>query len=162
MENERSNMSDYVSESLKALEEKYDKSTVVGVVTTTLPITAHMVDAVLVGAFDGSYGASFYWADALNIKVTKPESGDILDELWYEVTLRENEDVAETESPIYTVNAENLTKAFQTFVQEEPPANTSITGYIQRALRENDPGYLDADCADVLVQIAVFGRLIYG
>jgi hypothetical protein len=70
--------------------------------------------------------------------------------------------VAETESPIYTVNAENLTKAFQTFVQEEPPANTSITGYIQRALRENDPGYLDADCADVLVQIAVFGRLIYG
>jgi len=156
-------MDDYTTSQLKALEEKYDKSTVVGVVTTTLPVTAHMVDAVLVGAFDGSYGASYYWAEAVDIKVNKPENGDILDELWYEVLIRENEDVANPEfNPVYTVNADAIARAFQAFVGEEPPANTSITGYIQRALRENDPGYIDADCADVLVQIAVFGRLIYG
>ncbi len=156
-------MSDYVSESLKALEEKYDKSTVVGVVTTTLPVTAHMVDAVLVGAFDSSYGACYYWADLLNIKADKSGKNDPLNDLWYEVLLRENEDVANPEfNPIRTVDAEDLTRAFQAFLNEEPPANASITGYIQRAIRENDPSYLDADCADVLVQIAVFGRLIYG
>ena len=156
-------MNDYTTSQLKALEEKYDKSTVVGEVTMTLPVTAHMVDAVLVGAFDGSYGASFYWADVLNIKVTKPESGDILDELWYEVTLRENEDVADPKNaPVYTVNAKNITRAFHKFAKDKSPVNESITGYIQRALRENDPGYMDADCADVLVQLAVFGRLIYG
>jgi hypothetical protein len=155
-------MDDYTTSQLKALEEQYDKSKVVGEVTTSLPITAHMVDAVLVGAFDGSYGASYYWADALSIKVHKSEDGDILNDLWYEVALQENEDVGETDSPIYMVNAENLTKAFQAFVGQEPPANTSITGYIQRALRENDPSYLDADCADILVQVAVFGRGIYG
>jgi len=155
-------MDDYTTSQLKALEEQYDKSKVVGEVTTSLPITAHMVDAVLVGAFDGSYGASYYWADALSIKVHKSEDGDILNDLWYEVVLQENEDVGETDSPIYTVNAENLTKAFQAFVGQEPPANTSIAGYIQRALRENDPSYLDADCSDILVQVAVFGRGIYG
>lgn len=164
-------MSDYAEETMKALADRYDKSTVVGEVTTTLPITADMVDAVLVGAFDGSYGACYYWADLLDIKVQKAEDGEgdidsrfrLRFDLWQEVTIRENEDVADPDdNPIYTVNAENITRAFQEFAKSETPANTSITGYIQQALRENDPSFMDADCSDVIVQVAVFGKVVYG
>lgn len=158
-------MSDsYAAERLKALAEIYDNSEVVGAVNITLPITEEMVDCILVGAFDGSYGASYYWAELNNIVVKKPDNPDDWDR-WQEVTITDHIEREEGsgEENVYTLNAKNITEAIQKFLDEnQHMANNTITGYIRRAVQENDPGMIDADAADCIVQVAAFGTVVYG
>lgn len=41
-------------------------------------------------------------------------------------------------------------------------ANSEITRDIKQALNNNDPGMIDATCADVILQMAMFGEVVYG
>lgn len=147
-------MSERVQQELEALAERYDNATVIGEVTTILPITVEMLDSVLIGAFDGGYGASYYWAEVEEIRVNG--------EHWTEVLIREGDGGGDEDGKVYTINAENIIPAIQRFLTDDPPANKQITGYIRQAVQENDPGMIDADAADCIVQIAAFGQLVYG
>ena len=148
-------MSERVQQELEALAERYDNATVIGEVTTILPITVEMLDSVLIGAFDGGYGASYYWAEVEEIRVNG--------EHWTEVLLRQRDEFdEEIQRKVYLINAENIIPAIQRFLTDDPPANKQITGYIRQAVQENDPGIIDADAADCIVQIAAFGQLVYG
>lgn len=40
--------------------------------------------------------------------------------------------------------------------------NTQAAPYIRAALAQNDPGALDAEAGDMIVQVAAFGRIVYG
>ena len=40
--------------------------------------------------------------------------------------------------------------------------NDQIRGWIKDSDRDNYAGMIDADCADVIVQAAIFGELVYG
>ena len=157
-------MSDYVSDKLNAEAEMYDNSKVVGTIAMTLPITEAMVDCILVGAFDGSYGACYYWAELNNVIIKKPETLDGFD-CWQEVKITDvvERDEGSGDENVYTINATNITEAIQKFLDEnQHMANNTITGYIRRAVQENDPGMIDADAADCIVQVAAFGSLLYG
>lgn len=158
-------MSDsYAAERLKNLAEIYDNSEVVGAVNVTLPITEEMVDCILVGAFDGSYGVCYYWAEMNNLVVKKAETPDGWDR-WQEVTITDHIEREEGsgEENVYTINAANITEAIQKFLDEnQHMANNTITGYVRRAVQENDPGMIDADAADCIVQVAAFGTVVYG
>ena len=158
-------MSDpYVREMLEAEAEMYDNSKVVGTITTTLPITEAMVDCILVGAFDGSYGVCYYWAE-LNDLVVKERAAPDGFESWQQVTVTDivERDEGSGEVNVYTINATNITEAIQKFLDEnQHMANNTITGYIRRAVQENDPGMIDADAADCIVQVAAFGKVLYG
>lgn len=157
-------MSDYVSDKLNAEAEMYDNSKVVGTIAMTLPITEAMVDCILVGAFDGSYGACYYWAELNNVIIKKPETPDGFD-CWQEVKITDvvERDEGSGDENVYTINATNITEAIQKFLDEnQHMANNTITGYIRRAVQENDPGMIDADAADCIVQVAAFGSLLYG
>lgn len=148
-------MSERVQQELEALAERYDNAPVIGEVTMTLPITTEMLDCILIGAFDGGYGACYYWADVEEIRVNG--------EHWTEVLIREDEEFDDDEDrKVYTINAENIIPAIQRFLTDDPPANKRITGYIRQAVQENDPGMIDADAADCIVQVAAFGQLVYG
>jgi hypothetical protein len=164
MDTKGDTMSDYVREMLNAEAEMYDNSKVVGTITTTLPITEAMVDCILVGAFDGSYGVCYYWAELNNLVVKKAETPDGFDR-WQEVTITDivERDEGSGEVNVYTINAENITKAIQQFLDDnQHMANNTITGYIRRAVQENDPGMIDGDAADCIVQVAAFGTVLYG
>lgn len=157
-------MSDYVREMLNAEAEMYDNSKVVGTITMTLPITEAMVDCILVGGFDGTYGACSYWASLNNLVVKKAETPDGFDR-WQEVKITDHIEREEGsgEENVYTINATNITEAIQKFLDEnQHMANNTITGYIRRAVQENDPGMIDADAADCIVQVAAFGSVVYG
>ena len=157
-------MSDYVSDKLNAEAEMYDNSKVVGTIAMTLPITEAMVDCILVGAFDGSYGACYYWAELNNVIIKKPETQDGFD-CWQEVKITDvvERDEGSGDENVYTINATNITEAIQKFLDEnQHMANNTITGYSRRAVQENDPGMIDADAADCIVQVAAFGSLLYG
>lgn len=158
-------MSDpYVREMLNAEAEMYDNSKVVGTITTALPITEAMVDCILVGGFDGTYGACSYWAVLNNLIVEKAETPDGFDR-WQEVKITDiiERDEGSGDENVYTINAKNITEAIQKFIDQNPPmANKIITEYIRRAVQENDPGMIDADAADCIVQVAAFGTVVYG
>jgi len=149
---------------LEAEAEMYDNSKVVGVVTTQLPITEAMVDCILVSAFDGSYGVCYYWAELNNLVAKKAETPDGF-ERWQQVTVTDivERDEGSGEVNVYTINATNITEAIQKFLDENSHmANNTITGYIRRAVQENDPGMIDGDAADCIVQVAAFGSVVYG
>jgi hypothetical protein len=40
-------------------------------------------------------------------------------------------------------------------------ANSDITRYIRQAIDNDDPGMIDASCADVILQVAMFGEVVY-
>lgn len=40
--------------------------------------------------------------------------------------------------------------------------NHEMNGTIQKTIATRDPGAIDAECADVIVQIAMFGEITYG
>ena len=40
--------------------------------------------------------------------------------------------------------------------------NPQLRGEIYNAIVSNDPGAIDPDCADVIIQAAVFGEIVYG
>jgi hypothetical protein len=58
----------------------------------------------------------------------------------------------------------NLHEALTTIlaVGHEMDLNETIRGYIVRAVLDGDPGCIDADAADAIVQVALHGELVYG
>lgn len=59
-----------------------------------------------------------------------------------------------------TVRCGDLVPAARAVLAAYP--KTQGAGYIRQALAENDPGMIDAEAADMIVQVAVFGEIIYG
>lgn len=133
---------------------------IIGTVTVSAPITDEMVDIVLVTAFDGNYGSCHYWAD-LN-RIERYSNGV---EWWKQVTFTDalERDEGNGDTKTYTVNAEQIVTAMQKFLDANSHmANDTITGYIRRAVMENDPGMIDGDAADCIIQVAAFGEVVYG
>lgn len=64
---------------------------------------------------------------------------------------------------IYGIDTNIIAKGIDV-MRESPNFNGShvLRDSILAASRENDAGDIDADCADVIVQAALFGELVYG
>lgn len=93
-----------------------------------------------------AYGSIDYWA-TIRENVQINGSGYM--------RLRDDED-----GTTYTIKAADALKAARKVLDLYP--NTRGAGYIRTALTENDPGMIDAEAADMIVQVACFGDIIYG
>lgn len=87
-----------------------------------------------------------YWAD----------TAEVDDEL-YTYTVHENE-----VDDVFTVTKPDLERAWALIVNRKVTLNDTIRGYFDASTNENDLGHIDATCADVLVQVAIFGEVVYG
>jgi hypothetical protein len=126
------------------------ESSIVGSVTAQIPVTAEMIDNIFICGFDGVYGACHYWAS----NVTTVSRDNMVES----VTLVEDET-----QTAYTITTKDIVGAIQRFVDvDESYANNTITGTIRNSVYENDPGMIDADCADCIIQLALFGEVMYG
>ncbi len=133
---------------------------------TTITMTKTLPDGflsdVLITAFDGSYGGCWYWA--------KPD-------------LRRNDGRWLTTGPdgtwqscLITLDPEGSTSCAERLMQEAGVLvnHDVIAQGITKALADGrypsineavltvDAGCIDADDADVIVQLAVFGEVVYG
>ncbi len=59
-----------------------------------------------------------------------------------------------------TVKVGALVPAAREVVRKYP--HTQGAAYIRQALAEDDPGMIDAEAADMIVQVAAFGEIVYG
>ena len=131
--------------------------TVVGNVNITIDITERMVSDILISALDNPYGGSRYWVQ--NVRIKGNDAEDILDEIWYSATF---EDSYGDHNPKYFVNAEKVVAAIQNILSNNITVSPVICDTLSKAIRENDAGYVDADVADVILQVAVLGEIVYG
>jgi len=131
--------------------------TIAGSVNITIDITERMVSDILISALDNPYGGARYWVQ--NVRVKSNDAEDILDEIWYSATF---EDSYGDHNPKYFVNGEKVIAAIQDILNQNVTTSQIICDTLSKAIREDDAGYVDADVADVVLQVAVLGEIIYG
>lgn len=134
--------------------------------TADITLDDIFVDSILITAFDSAYGGSNYWVDNLDdtgtrLKVRvykKKDETEPLGTKWTAVLLTpEGPDKADY-VPVM-LNRESLSAAFTKLYNEH---KGYIGDYIRRSVVDDDPGDIDADAADCIVQMAVFGDIVYG
>jgi hypothetical protein len=131
---------------------------VIGQVSINLNITESLVSNILITAFDGYYGACHYWATV--DKIIKNDAEDLLDEVWYSAIIREREG-EEDDVTLITVDAKNIIRGIEGLLATSSSLGLSIGQELLKAITTNDAGYIDADVADCVVQIAALGQVTY-
>jgi hypothetical protein len=122
---------------------------------STRNITDENVDDVMTTA---AYGGITYWADeptAEDFAAAKPGEHTIRvdDEGW--------------NAKVYHLSPAKIRQAIVE-VAEGKHTNSTVAGYVQQAFRDwnaedgIDCGEIDADAADCIVQVACFGKVVYG
>lgn len=66
------------------------------------------------------------------------------------------------EGQIYEVTQSKLEEAISKVFHNEIKVSQATRGDIVSAVKEDDYGYIDSDAADVLLQTACFGEIVYG
>ena len=130
--------------------------TVVGKVTVSVNVTDKLVSDFLMTAFDSHYGSANYWANYLSREGNN--ASDILDEIWYSVKFREPDE----DDTIHEVNANKVVDAISKILNNEVQVSDYLVEYLRQAVANDDAGYADGDVADVVVQVATFGNVVYG
>jgi hypothetical protein len=105
---------------------------------------------IIVGAVEGGTG---YWAQVSGYHWSDDEPAET------RATLHDMED-----SATFALTIEDIARGLAMIVDErgEFRLNDQLRSSIVLADRENDGGYIDADCADVIAQAACFGEVVYG
>lgn len=119
-------------------------------VTASFTLNEDMVDQILVTAFDGSYGGSNYWADLLELKKESHPYGR--SDMWSEVLIQEREDGEK-----HKVDKERLARGLKLYIEKGMISEGHLADTIQSVATD-----FDANDADVIVQLAVFGEVTYG
>lgn len=127
-------------------------------VTIELKLGEQFLSDVLVTAFDGQYGGCWYWAEAYSDKAFA-FTGD----RWDYVTIREKVD-GEPTQPLkhWKVDHALLAKGIETLFDTGSKVSPVMRHSLREAVLAQDAGNIDASDADVLVQLAVFGEMVYG
>lgn len=149
--------------------------------TTEVDLDAEWVSDLLITAFDGQYGGSWYWVneddDIESVKVLT--NGDEWRGVtfWFAKHVRFGVTVPRVDNTWIpephlgdrgdgktrwhlTLEKQHLDKAWATIVNDRPIGRDFVEQFT-RSMHEND---LDVDAigADCLVQIALFGEVVYG
>lgn len=111
--------------------------------------TEHELRSILTTALEGGIG---YWSEA--DKIVRDDDLSVIS-----VNLHGTEETAEDFYPRH-VKATMLQQAIDHIVADRE--NVNLRSDIVRAICSGDPGNIDADGADAIVQFLLFGELVYG
>jgi hypothetical protein len=108
---------------------------------------------ILTTAVEGGIG---YW-----FQITDARRTEDLD--WVEITGRElSEDESGFDGPEHTIKASTLEAAARVMIRPDYGLNPDMKDNIARMLRNRDATEIDSDEAEVIVQQATFGKIVYG
>lgn len=112
--------------------------------------TPDMVDQILVTAFDGNYGGSLYWADVLELKKESHPYGR--SDMWSVILIQSQEDGRK-----HLVDKESLAQGLKKYIEDGMISESHLAETINSEATD-----FDANDADIIVQLAVFGEVTYG
>jgi hypothetical protein len=112
-------------------------------------LTSEFIGDILVTAFDGSYGGCWYWCRPAGDGWLTVE-GDSGEDYWKEVEIYEDE-----ENKALVVSPDVIALGFQRAIDNNYP-------WAFEAVVSMDAGLIDSLGADVVVQLGLFGEVVYG
>lgn len=133
------------------------------------------ISNVLITAFDGNYGGCWDWAKPAgrfwltSEQRDEPGRMDPDESYWTAAHIRTKEETgvasldARQEKGWFTVNAECIRVGIQKILDQDTHAliRSDLRDQIYRSVLEGDAD-IDADATDCIVQIGLFGRMIFG
>lgn len=125
---------------------------------------------IFVCALEGGIG---YWSQCSNYRWAKPDGSEDLDGFGADIIDIEDDDKAyRIDINVISRGVNKIAKAQAPYWQPNGPERTQcadveyLTGYCARTVRaasfENDASEIDADLADQIVQVGLFGKVVYG
>lgn len=125
-------------------------------ITIQREMSEEFISDVLTTAFDGNYGACWYWAEPI------PGGGWHIDGdgTWRSVEILDREDDDGSQGPS-TVDRDVIEKGIQAILDGELIADY-IKQYVVRGVLGDDAGEIDAEAADAIVQVGLFDEIVYG
>lgn len=115
------------------------------------------VDQILDQAFDEHRGGANHWADAYYTEIKPRTRGLHISEtapLWIEVELTR---MGETRY----LNITNLTPACEWLMNGQVPGHAAEALALLEAFQQRELSMIDADLADIIVQVALFSEVRY-
>ncbi len=135
-------------------------------ITLTIDLDEDFMSDVLITAFDGDLGACWYWASPANDGWLSTSGTGTwgTGKHWKQCAVVDalGSDGPRIEWPVYLVDDKVIAKGIQQLISREAPVNNSIRESIAAAVASGDAGDIDADAADVIVQVGLFGQVVYG
>ena len=141
-------------------------------ITKSYEVDDEFIGDVLVTAFDGDYGACWYWALAEDCEDMTPAGVDVNEDTkdyiggpwWTAVrfTKPPSEDDPPESEPTTVVIDKDLVVRGMELVLTGQHTGPQIVGWLRQSVEENDAGMVDADVADCIVQCGLFGEVVYG
>jgi len=96
-----------------------------------------------------------YWAEAQNPKRDPGHGG-----LYLSIEIKDEED---PEDPWHLIDETKITEAINKIItDDEFPINQRLKADIAGAWATNDAGMIDCDRADVIIQTAAYGEIVFG
>lgn len=132
-------------------------------------LTADFLSSILITAFDGDHGGSWYWADrnpAADSWLKVKEEGALgSGQLWLSASVIDKAELEEwmaTKEPDDPHKVEVFNVTHSSMVDGIQDLIDAGNEELQQAIFDADAGMIDADLADAIVQQALFGEQRYG
>lgn len=122
-------------------------------------LSADFLSSVLITAFDGNYGGCWYWCSPYGDDWLKTDDDD-----WTNVQIALDE---ETGIPVVDshshFNADHLVvrNGIQ-MIMSGDLIDDSIKAYVVAGVLEDDAGNIDSIAADCIIQVGIFGKVVFG
>lgn len=130
-------------------------------VAVKVELSDDFLSDILITAFDGSCGGSWYWAEPIvgipTFGIDKAEN--VMNDCWRWLAVNDRESDG---IKLLVVDHVRLTNGIQSIIDGSVALNAEIHSSVLSAVLESDAGYIDATAADCIVQAGMFGEVIYG
>ncbi len=107
--------------------------------TTTFKLSTEDLEGIM----DTAGMSCTYWADVIEV-----DGDDVR--------------VLDVDGTDYDTDKASIEKAFTLIAEGRIDLWGEIRRYVESAIKENDLGWIDSYAADALLQVAIFGEIVYG
>lgn len=116
---------------------------------------------IAITAVESGYDGIGYWASCRKYKWSSVTPASLDHMLKFpEIRITPAEDPEDFKDQ--NITAATIRKGLRLIVDGTVKVREDLFKAIALANRENDGGHIDADCADVIVQVGLFGEIVYG
>ncbi len=125
-------------------------------ITITHVVTDEFLMDVLTTAVESGHDSMWYWEDFCILDVDR----DVAE--YHPVKACKFIATVNDKPERWGVTIDTVHKAIQDLLNGKGDVNDRILGYIRSAVKDHDAGDIDAEAADVIVQVAAFGEVVFG
>ena len=118
-------------------------------VTIRVPLQESLLSDILCTALEGGIN---YWCSLTEITRDEAHIDYLSAKAWD----------AEDDSFLGCITHETIVKGINLVLDEDTKVSSAVRSSVEKAVLEDDAGYIDVEGADCIVQLGLFGEITYG